>query len=202
VRDVAPSTREDIFAAQVGKCADCGDPLTRFEVDHRMPLFLGGSNDRANSAAICPDCHRAKCLGESQLHISDPNPLMSRLNRETYERFHLSRKPPQMVAEVFPHNSAKATVQVDVIRCRYMQFVENVYELPVFCVLDDIQPARRGVIGDYNYLHRTREMRSQPRKLPPYWGRNRVDARRGHCEMGRHSLHIHGLCPRLSLLSD
>jgi len=50
-----------------------------------------------------------------------------------------------------------------------MQFLENVHPLPVFCALDSIVPATRGVLGDYNFLHRTRDLRS-PRKLLPYWG--------------------------------
>jgi hypothetical protein len=151
VRNVSQATRSEIFAAQTGLCADCGDRLTRFEVDHRTPLFLGGSNDRENLAAVCPPCHRAKCLGESQLHISDQNPLTSRLNRETYQLFHLSRKPPQMVAEVHPARPELKTLQVDVVRCRFTQFLENVHELPIFCALDDIQPARAGVLGDYKF---------------------------------------------------
>jgi hypothetical protein len=102
VRNVSQATRSEIFAAQTCLCADCGDRLTRFEVDHRTPLFLGGSNDRENLAAVCIPCHRAKCLSESQAHLTDPNPLTSRLNRETYQLFHLARKPPQMVAEVHP----------------------------------------------------------------------------------------------------
>jgi hypothetical protein len=65
VRDVNQATRAEIFTAQTGLCADCGDRLARFEVDHRTQLFLGGSNDRDNLAAVCLLCHRAKCLGES-----------------------------------------------------------------------------------------------------------------------------------------
>jgi hypothetical protein len=170
VRDVSQAMRSEVFAAQTGLCADCGDRLTRFEVDHRTPLFLGGSNDRDNLAAVCLPCHRAKCLGESQLHISDPNPLVSRLNRETYQLFHLGRKPPQMVAEVHPPKPGAQTLQVDVVRCRYSQFLENLHELPIFCALDDIQPAREGVLGDYNFVHRVREFDVPVQKILPYHG--------------------------------
>jgi hypothetical protein len=69
VRNVSQATRSEVFAVKTGLCAVCGDRLTRFEVDHRTPFFLGVSNDRENLAAVCPPCHRAKCLGESQLHI-------------------------------------------------------------------------------------------------------------------------------------
>jgi hypothetical protein len=54
-----------------------------------------------------------------------------------------------MVAEVHPPKPGAKTMQVDVIRCKFtqFQFLENVHELPIFCALDDIQPAREGVLG-------------------------------------------------------
>ena len=45
---------------QDGRCAACGWPLgDRFEVDHVVPVALGGSSDPSNLRALHPECHRA-----------------------------------------------------------------------------------------------------------------------------------------------
>jgi hypothetical protein len=61
-------------------------------------------------------------------------------------------------------------MQVDVIRCRFNQFLENVHELPIFCGLDDIRPAQEGVLGDYSFVHRVRMHDTPVQKILPYWG--------------------------------
>jgi hypothetical protein len=99
----------------------------------------------------------------------DANPLISRFNRETYKLFVQSPKPPQLVANVHEPQEGQATLSIDVIRCRFSQFIENVHDLPVFCALDDIVPAVPGQLGDYNFVHRTRDTRSKLKMLP-YWG--------------------------------
>ena len=57
-------TAEDIariVAAQKGKCANCRSRLSRgMQVDHIVPLVLGGSNDATNLQALCPTCNRRK----------------------------------------------------------------------------------------------------------------------------------------------
>jgi 5-methylcytosine-specific restriction endonuclease McrA len=35
-----------------------------YEVDHRVALFNGGSNDESNLVALCPHCHRKKTVDE------------------------------------------------------------------------------------------------------------------------------------------
>jgi 5-methylcytosine-specific restriction protein A len=37
------------------------------EVDHRVPLALGGSDDDGNLVACCRECHAAKTKAEAQL---------------------------------------------------------------------------------------------------------------------------------------
>ncbi len=41
--------------------------------------------------------------------------------------------------------------------------------LPVFSALDEIEETRRGELGDYNWTHRTRDLRS-PLMMLPYFG--------------------------------
>ena len=37
------------------------------ELDHRLPLFMGGTNDDSNLDLLCVPCHRAKTLRERGL---------------------------------------------------------------------------------------------------------------------------------------
>lgn len=49
-----------MFIEQSGLCAACRLVLTKFHVDHVMPLILGGSNDRSNLQLLCPTCNASK----------------------------------------------------------------------------------------------------------------------------------------------
>lgn len=42
-------------------------PTSILEIDHRVPLSLGGSNDLNNLQLLCGDCHRAKTACEQAL---------------------------------------------------------------------------------------------------------------------------------------
>lgn len=57
-------TKEDvvrIFKAQGGKCAYCKcDVKDGYDVDHIMPLILGGSNDKTNLQITCESCNLRK----------------------------------------------------------------------------------------------------------------------------------------------
>jgi 5-methylcytosine-specific restriction endonuclease McrA len=58
-------TGEDIaaiLAAQRGKCAICRTSLrgADYQVDHIVPLKLGGSNNRRNLQCLCVKCNNAK----------------------------------------------------------------------------------------------------------------------------------------------
>lgn len=61
-RKIGKRLRE-IFAAANGECHYCKEKLELtgdWEVDHKMPKALGGSNDRINLVAACRPCNRAK----------------------------------------------------------------------------------------------------------------------------------------------
>lgn len=53
-----------LFDIQKGRCAHswCRRSLKKSgkEVDHIVPLALGGANDRSNLQLLCPDCNRTK----------------------------------------------------------------------------------------------------------------------------------------------
>lgn len=62
--------RERILARDKGlcQCDQCqrsGFPQRATEVDHRIPLWEGGTDDDANLQSMHPDCHRAKTEAEA-----------------------------------------------------------------------------------------------------------------------------------------
>lgn len=65
VRRRSLSTRErlDLFLEANGQCQACGwqlRPGTRWEVDHVIPLALGGRDEACNLQVLCEPCHSGK----------------------------------------------------------------------------------------------------------------------------------------------
>ncbi len=50
---------EALFAKQAGLCAACGS-CDRIEIDHILPVALGGSSDPHNLQLLCRPCNRTK----------------------------------------------------------------------------------------------------------------------------------------------
>ena len=46
------------------ECAKVGKVVPARDVDHIVPLHLGGSDDVANLQALCRECHAVKSAGE------------------------------------------------------------------------------------------------------------------------------------------
>lgn len=66
-RNMTRARRARIMEAHGNECAGCGEvrnPET-FEIDHEMPLWLGGSDEDQNMKPRCLSCHRIKTAGES-----------------------------------------------------------------------------------------------------------------------------------------
>jgi hypothetical protein len=64
-RNVSGLMKKKVAAAQGWKCGNCKELLDEtYEVDHRVGLFAGGSNDESNLVALCPHCHRKKTVAE------------------------------------------------------------------------------------------------------------------------------------------
>lgn len=55
--------RRDAGLCQV--CKEAGRLSVAAQVDHKVPLFMGGSNDDSNLQAICDPCHTAKSAQEA-----------------------------------------------------------------------------------------------------------------------------------------
>jgi 5-methylcytosine-specific restriction endonuclease McrA len=66
-RRVSPGTRAKILAATGHVCARPGCPERATDVDHILPLWLGGSNREKNLEGLCPAHHAAKTKAEASL---------------------------------------------------------------------------------------------------------------------------------------
>lgn len=64
-RRISKRERSAILRDQGGCCADCGDNIegSDFDIDHVIPLAIGGADGRPNYQALCEPCHDAKTRG-------------------------------------------------------------------------------------------------------------------------------------------
>jgi predicted HNH restriction endonuclease len=64
-RNVSGLMKKKIAASQEWKCGSCKSLLDEtYEVDHKLALFQGGTNEPENLVALCPNCHRHKTVEE------------------------------------------------------------------------------------------------------------------------------------------
>lgn len=65
LRRVTESVKKRVAAAQRWQCAHCDAVLeATYQIDHRIPLWRGGSNEPDNLQALCPNCHASKTQAE------------------------------------------------------------------------------------------------------------------------------------------
>jgi 5-methylcytosine-specific restriction endonuclease McrA len=62
---IPPSIRRAVMEKAKFRCQDCGanpqdDPWVTLEIDHRVPVALGGDNSRANLQVLCRECNAGK----------------------------------------------------------------------------------------------------------------------------------------------
>jgi hypothetical protein len=64
-RNVSAQTKKIIASNQKWKCGICNNIMDyTYEIDHRIPLFKGGTNDIINLMALCRNCHGKKTILE------------------------------------------------------------------------------------------------------------------------------------------
>ncbi len=65
-RNVSSLTKKMVASNQEWKCGSCNQTLDyTYEIDHHIPLFIGGSNEISNLIALCRNCHGKKTLLEN-----------------------------------------------------------------------------------------------------------------------------------------
>lgn len=51
---------KNLLDNQSGKCAECKCKVSKYHVDHIMPISLGGENSEDNLQILCPKCNMSK----------------------------------------------------------------------------------------------------------------------------------------------
>ena len=65
-RSVSETKKKYVASMQNWKCGECENQLNAwFEVDHKVRLEYGGSNEVSNLVALCRECHGAKTAMEN-----------------------------------------------------------------------------------------------------------------------------------------
>ena len=64
-RNVTNLMKKTVAADQKWACGHCHEILdSSYEVDHKLALFKGGTNDMNNLVALCRNCHGKKTMAE------------------------------------------------------------------------------------------------------------------------------------------
>jgi len=64
-RAVTNLMKKKVAADQGWKCSHCQQTLDEsYEVDHKLALYRGGSNEVSNLEALCRNCHGKKTMNE------------------------------------------------------------------------------------------------------------------------------------------
>lgn len=64
-RNVSATTKKIVASNQKWLCGMCNNMMDyTYEIDHRIPLFKGGTNDINNLMALCRNCHGKKTILE------------------------------------------------------------------------------------------------------------------------------------------
>ena len=65
-RSVSETKKKYVASSQNWKCGDCQEQLSAwYEVDHKIRLEYGGSNNLDNLVALCRECHGRKTTIEN-----------------------------------------------------------------------------------------------------------------------------------------
>ena len=63
-RAIPAKVREKLIEANAGICPVCGEEADKWEIDHIIPLALGGEDLPGNLESKCYRCHRLKTTGD------------------------------------------------------------------------------------------------------------------------------------------
>lgn len=81
-----PRVRERISGRQGDRCALCTRPFSErltVQIDHKVPLILGGENRERNMQAVCAECHKDKTAAEVKIKSKVAKARQSKLGIKT-----------------------------------------------------------------------------------------------------------------------
>lgn len=68
-RNVSQKLKKVVASAQEWKCHKCYQLLdANYEIDHIIPLYMGGDNTKNNLQALCRNCHGHKTTEDALSH--------------------------------------------------------------------------------------------------------------------------------------
>jgi predicted HNH restriction endonuclease len=66
-RNVSALTKRIVAANASWRCEACDNVVSAsYEIDHRIPLWKGGTNEISNLQCLCAECHSQKTVQENQ----------------------------------------------------------------------------------------------------------------------------------------
>ena len=80
-RSLSTRQRLELYLAAKGACQSCGwrlTPGTRWEIDHVLPLALGGRHDATNLQVLCAQCHGSKTTQRDVPAVSKAKRMQAR----------------------------------------------------------------------------------------------------------------------------
>jgi 5-methylcytosine-specific restriction protein A len=90
-RRLSTTQRLALFLAAKGQCQACGwrlDPGMRWEIDHIVPLALGGDDTDVNLQVLCKACHGGKTTRQDKPRLAKAKRVRAR---------HLGATQPQSI---------------------------------------------------------------------------------------------------------
>ena len=125
------------------ECEMCNKKLTEknFQIDHKLPLACGGTNDEENLQVLCKPCHFEKTRHEQENGYVKVSDTESSFNSTTKEIFNSPLNSSYAFVEKIgdiPLNLLKAIIfHYDINRCRKNILYYSKYDYPLFTVMDE-----------------------------------------------------------------
>ena len=114
-RSMTPARRKRIFLAHGGVCGFCHEKIAAgepFEIDHEVPLALGGSDNDGNCYPIHVRCHEIKTFGlkrPGRQRVSDFSAI-AKVKRLRAKRLGLAPQKPSRLRDPYFKRKVDGTV--------------------------------------------------------------------------------------------
>ena len=137
-----PSERKEVKEKYNHKCAECLTTLThKFQIDHKIPIASGGSNDLSNLQLLCCACHSEKTkkereAGDYMIHDRTKSSFNPKVEQVVFSDLNKHWAFIETVGNI----NARGIKHLDIVKSRRNKMLNNKYDYPIFTVMDDIKP--------------------------------------------------------------